>query len=980
MPLDKQTISVNFLQGLSTKADPKQVMPGKFLTLENGVFTELAELKKRGGFDAVTSATATGGTITAGTGVYPYKDELTRTDSNTFYTLDSVNSKNVAKGKKYINSVSKQPISRGANPQTNPCLAYHSTGLECVVWSDGKDGNTYYSVIDRSTGAQLITSQPIVSGASSNTILAARVNAVGQYFIITYREGTALKYKSIDTSSPFTISSAVTIIASQTYYDVGNINNQLFIVYSSGSDLICKTLSSTLALSGATTIATSALRGTVVGDASNNAWFIYQKSDLKIYGKIYNFALTVVILTETLVDNFPSQAAFISAAVNGTTAGIFMSYLDDTADSAVRFATLTSTGTAVESGYILKRLFHISKVIYQNGTYMTLAYYDLFTYDSFTFSYTEGSLEPTFFLIDQSGAVVSKLLPLAAYGLNGISTVTGNGTVLRYTGLPNISLVENYIYDIALSEISSNQPSDASSIGTPAISKSTIIFSDVEPSSLSIANNLQVSGGFISSYDSNIITEQGFHLFPENIDLAVSATGGNLPAGIYELVAVYEWLDAQGNIYRSAPSVAKSATTTGSTSKITMTGSMLYVTSKTGAINPVTIKIYATNANQTTFLLLNISTIYNDTTATFFTAVYDSVSALSSRLLYTTGGEAENISAPATNITTSFKNRMVVVPSESPLTWWYSKQVIPGSPVEFSDLFVSNIDQRGGDITGLAGMDDKLILFKRNSIFYVVGDGPSPAGTNNNFSEAQLVTTDCGCVNQKSIAVMPEGLIFKSDKGLYLLRRDLGVEYIGSDVEAYNAFGVTSAHLLQKYNQVVFTLDSGIALVYDYFVKQWGVFTFIDAVDSCLYGRELTFIKSNGAVYKQNPASTTDNSAFIQLKFKTSWLSFANLQGFQRVYKMLVLGEWQSAHTLNVDLAYDFIDTVTQSTQIPALTSIIPYQYRVFPTAQKCEAIQATVYDTQDSPYGAGMKLSAIAFEVGAKKGTWKVSAARSFG
>jgi hypothetical protein len=56
------------------------------------------------------------------------------------------------------------------------------------------------------------------------------------------------------------------------------------------------------------------------------------------------------------------------------------------------------------------------------------------------------------------------------------------------------------------------------------------------------------------------------------------------------------------------------------------------------------------------------------------------------------------------------------------------------------------------------------------------------------------------------------------------------------------------------------------------------------------------------------------------------------------------------------------------------------YQWRIHLERQKCEAIQITITDSQVPPFSEGMSLSAITLEVGIKKGTRKMSAARSFG
>ena len=81
---------------------------------------------------------------------------------------------------------------------------------------------------------------------------------------------------------------------------------------------------------------------------------------------------------------------------------------------------------------------------------------------------------------------------------------------------------------------------------------------------------------------------------------------------------------------------------------------------------------------------------------------------------------------------------------------------------------------------------------------------------------------------------MPEGLMFKSSKGIYLLSRALELKYIGADVEAYNAFDVTSAQLIPTVYEVRFTLTNGVCLVHDYYVDQWSVYTNIAAVDATM--------------------------------------------------------------------------------------------------------------------------------------------------
>lgn len=397
----------------------------------------------------------------------------------------------------------------------------------------------------------------------------------------------------------------------------------------------------------------------------------------------------------------------------------------------------------------------------------------------------------------------------------------------------------------------------------------------------------------------------------------------------------------------------------------------------------VSLVLYRTQSNGT--LLYRVtsvsSPVLNSRTEDFayISDLISDLNILGNEQLYTTGGEVDNSAPPASSMITTYKNRAILIPDENLLSWWYSKQVIPGSPVEFSESFIENIDSRGGPITAPAAMDDKLVLFKENNIFYVVGEGPTPAGTQNDFTEAQLISTDTGCNNPASIVLTPDGLMFQSPKGIYLLARNMSVVYIGDAVEAYNSSVVTSAELNETLNQVRFTLNTGVALVYDYYFKQWSIFTNIAAVDACIYNGIYHYLTSNGLVNVETAGTYTDNGAFIPMQFTTSWMSFAGLQGFQRLWRFIILGKYVSPHTLNVTVSTDFTTVHDETVTIPIPTAVSLYQYRIHIKPQKCQSMQFTVGDTQTSPFGEGMQISEISLEVGLKVGVNKLSAGRSY-
>lgn len=1005
MALNKQLVPISFSQGIDQRTDPKQVVAGKLSILENGTFNELMEIRKRNGFDPISSTIISGGSISSGTGVYSFQEEILRSTGTTLYGYSPTAGTNISRGGYVTNDVKFESVTTDVTDLCSPQVAYHNAGYKLVTWSKpqlagnpdiGTYFQNYYKIID-------IQDESIVVSGTLSVYGSVKLAAIGNYFIIV---GTVIpnqtlpfttQYQSINVvSSINSISSATTISGSvEAPYDcVVNNGNAYFVGLSDDAspNLIAYYISSSLVVSTPVDVTAATELSSYAGisaDNSNQIWIAFWEDAMtRVQYRIYNSTLTSTVLGRTTVVTGTSTKE-ITLVCSGTSAHLFYDRI--TTNLGIYYSLLQVAGTFSAPVRITNQTAQLaSRAIMYGGVPYVVAHYGLFNADG-----VATSEQPTDFLINQTGAVAAKILPGRAYYRSG-SVPTLYNVTLTLRGLSNlIPTTSSDILEFAtvfifsgaiLSQDSSGDVSQLSESGLGGIGLSKIEF-DTTTTSSSMANNLALSGGYISTYDGSTVVEQGFHLFPEQITMSAGATtppgSGTIPTGNYSATCVFSWIDEKGQIQRSAPAIPTPpiAITLGQQFGISVPP--LTFTSKTTANTPVMIEFYITDTNGTVYYALNSSSgetgninVPNATASTFSFIYYTQIT---DRVLYTTGGVVENIAPPSTKLMTSYKNRLITVPSEEPLTWWYSKQVVPGQPVEFSDLFVNNIDQRGGNVTALGAMDDKIVFFKESSIFYVAGDGPADTGANNTFTEAQLVTSDTGCTENKSVVTTPMGLMYKSAKGIYLLRRDLGVEFIGSDVVDYNSSVITSAQLLAKTNRVVFTLDSGVFLVFDYYVKQWSVYTPLNAVDSCIYKEDLAFIKSDGSVHLQT-TGYTDDDVHVRLKLVTSWLSFAQLQGFQRIYKFLILGEYESPHTLNVSLAYEFDDDNVQTIDIPVTSEVVPYQFRVFPQIQKCETMRITIQDTQSATLGEGYAISALMLEVGAKQGTYKLSASRSYG
>ncbi len=1051
MPLQKNIIPISFEQGIESKSDPKQVIPGKMLELENCLFIKSKQYVKRNGYENLGSSGTTGSACAS------YLDELVTFDGlnvkSLAQSLDSFTSKGQAL------SLEVESLSVIANGYTQSAMdgAFHSYGLKTFVWEDSR-GGVRYSVIDSET-SQVIVNDTVVDASG----VRPKVFTLGNYVIITYYE-TNLRYRAFAVNAPQTLSTeadlASDVNVTDPNYDATVIGARLFFAYNASTmggaikvGYVDSNLNITTAVAEASVAASVCI--TIFGDSYENAWVAFYNGT-KVRAFVFDYSLgSVAVATD--VDTIANirNITGIMTSETSSTVGTATLFYESSATLTYNYfvtkcAVARSTGTLTPGtpAVFMRSVGLGSKAFDYNGTqYVGLAY--------------QSTLQPTYFVVTLAGLIVAKCVAMNAGGLTTKSI------------LPEVSFVDSDTVQIAWGKKNSLEVESGtlfSSVGVVGISLNFLSTNTYLRATA--ANDLHITGGFLSMYDAVSTVEHNFHLFPEAFTNVGALTTGGIQAGTFQYCVVYEWKDNQGNIHQSAPSVAQTVvvpagtaktftanTTSGSvtltsvssltdlfvgqlitgtgipastyitafpsgstitmsnaatatnsgvtistiyTNKNTLTIPTLRVTAKQSPRAPVVIGVYRTQANLETFYRVSSisSPTFNSTTADTVSFV-DTVPDLyltGNELLYTTGGVVENIAAPSCALITNYKNKLVVIPSETKNEYWISKEIIPGVPASFTDLFVKSINAFGGKETAVAQMDEKLIFFKRNCIMYTAGDGPDDTGARDDLDQPQLITTDVGCQNPRSVVIMPQGLMFQSTKGIYLLDRSLNASYIGADVEAYNNLEITSAQLITDTNQVRFTSATGTCLMYDYYFGQWSTFTNHKAVDSCIFENQFTYLDEDGNVWKETPGQYLDGAQPYKIKIRTSWLQFAGLQGFQRIYQMMILGDYKSLHKLICSIAYDFNPNPIQQTYINAGEDLQPlaygvsspygadevyggefplYQYRVDMDRQKCQAIQFILEEVPLPEYGESLSLSGFTTLVGVKQGLYKIPAIR---
>lgn len=920
----------------------------------------------------------------------------------------------------YITINSNNPSVVGAN--TDIAAAY--IAATTLAWDGYVWGNKLFLAYNTTSGGQSVVVTYLTNSAAnlhqsptSTTVFAARTatmvsvtvdstNAINPTVYVSFYDSSSSTgfIAAVDQNlnrimNPVKIIGAITVLNITSAAQNGSckVFAEISNVYSGSSGLATNYISA---------VTVTPLVTTFKSVFSTGAGTITVSSATGLVNGMY-------LVDETTPANIAAGTTF---TISGTTLTLSINTAGNSASSpgdTLTAATVSSAVVIIRSVGLASKAFIINDIIYFLSAYSSL-------------------YQPTYFLINGSTSTSAspKIAAKLAYS-------NGGGYLTK--GLPGVSIDDTtvkipYLFKDLIQAVNKNTdvPTGTQVNGIysqTGINLATYSFGTSGLDTAEIGNDLHLTGGFLSMYDGYLPVEHNFFLWPDLNQGTVtdawawSATGGSIAAqpdgstnaNVYFYQYAYEWTDNQGNAFRSAPSIPIAITTTGNltTGSITLKIATLRLTMKVA--NPVKIVIYRWSiAQQNYYQVTSItSPTLNSTTADSITFVdtLSDATILGNNLIYTTGGVIEDVNAPASDIVTLFDTRLWLVNAEDPNVLWYSKQVIEATPVEMSDLFTVFVPPTTatqgstGPITSLAPLDDKLIIGKRNAFLYINGTGPDNTGANNQYSQPIFITATVGCSNQKSIVLMPQGLMFQSDKGIWLLDRGLNTTYIGKDVEDFTlGANVVSAVNIPETNQVRFNLDSGVTLMYDYFYAQWGTFVGVPAISSCIFEHLHSFINQYGEVYQENPGTYQDGSNPVLINFKTGPIRLGdasgttrvdNIQAYMRVYFFYLIGTYLSPHKLLVSISYDYEASPSQTVIITPDNYSTPYgsglsqspfgqgtpfggpltleNWKVSLERQRCMAFAIEIQEVFDPSFdtapGAGLTLSGLNIVMGFKKG-----------
>ena len=995
MPLQKQKIPVPLFQGIDTKTDDKQLPVGTLQVAENVTFESPGKLIKRNGYNSLTLSTTDATTIaTFGLdklnikSIMPRDKELVSVTSDSLYSFSKTINKWIRRGSVADVQSSSFTVYRGVSAAINSTCLYVQ-GLKIVASTIGN--SVGYSVIDpdnNNTNHEVFLTTGItlpqitVATTDGSFGIHLRLANIGNTIFLFYDNGSNLTYITFNLSDPSLFTAPVNVVSDLNtageIYDVLSVSDGIFVAYKqSGDKLVFFKLIADLSL---TVLQSQPITGiTNINLDSNKAGGV-------IFSIISGTVLRFFVARENMFSNLIGLQTIDtqSPAINHATAiyvnGIYTIYYE-VKDSSTSINYYIKSNTVLSNGTVgTPKVFRRSVGL--AGKAFTINITPEVMYP-FVPSIHVSALQSTIFLLDRDGIVVSTL-----------SSGTSGGFITVNDALPQIGVIDSdtILFSSLFTSLLVTDSGSFSSV--EGIQTSIFSFNLSNPNqSGTLAQTLHIANGVLTMYDGVRALEHGFFVYPENVTYSITTGSGSIAAGQYQYQVVYAWTDNLGQIHRSAPSIAITVTTVAANNTVILTIPTLRLTEKNAII-----EVYRTENLQTIFYKVTSTTfpLLNDTTVdtiTFSDSLADS-DIISHEPIYTTGGVLENIVAPQSSICEVYNNRVWLSGLDDPNKIVFSKIRNEGYPVEFNDGLYRLINPYGGNIMSIKAMDDKLVIFKETAIYYIAGNGPNNLGQLDDFIDATLISSDVGCVNRDSVVIAPDGLFFQSSKGIYLLSRSLQVGYVGAQVEAYNGLTITSAKTVQTKNTVRFGTEEGTTLVYNYFLQKWSTFTNMPSYDAEVIYGSYYYLRTDGSIYNESSAFD-DNGTDISMSITTGWISFAGVQGLQRIYRMLILGSFYSQHRLKVSIAYDYVDAFTDEVIVdpstftdsstfgsyspfgsePTFGALNLYQMRINFTKQKCKSIKVKIEDIS-AVNGQSMSLSNLLFYIGVKQSPGQLGSA----
>lgn len=986
MALQFDKIEFPFAKGLNQKSDARLINGPELARAVNVEFDDTGGLRPRLPYSVLSTSTVMDGASSSLTNcrrIVPNGDELVMFTKDSIYSWSPQTSTWRWKAWHEAVAIDERATFVSAGDQVQ-CDRAELNGTIVYAWVDSSQ--VYCGAVDKTTGAVLVNSYPLTGSLSRPRVVALTTKIL----LFTVTAGGALQVQAIDPASPYAgfISTPTSVNAVNGAYDVEKIPGADTAIIAARltpttSYLIAKV---TAALSVSTSTKARTCDGPIAIACTSNGVSaqIARGNSTNIQGDLVTISTLVDVNTGQALGGGVTTINQITAAFTSATQCIVLWHSNENtnaSDWSAEYNSVTTSGTIGTETRLIRRLGIASRAFVQDGNvYVWMAFAGESSFSGATPSAFRAQLQNTYFLytVRSLGAVGSLVSKATFQNAGGFSSIQGHLPGVASVGTNQFAWcgTERRVIPVGDRTVGQLGYSDRG----PHDIVLTFDSNDARRCAR-LGQTLYITGGEVLQYDGVTTAEASWHLYPHYFG-AIEVGAGNLEDGTYTSKPSWRWDNAKGERDRSAAATAGQVTIAGGPNGIsTVTWTPLHVTRKTsvvaemwrtaknaGADAPfylVTSQDPASSANPNRFML-------NDGGVSSLSTFNDEFSdaTLTTKESHPENGNVlENLAPAGAKLIMASADRLFIGGvSDRPNEVWYSKQRLEDEVASFHEALRIPIPMTGGDMTALAMLGQTPVVFRESAVYALEGTGLNNTGDGYNY-EARLISADVGAINQESVALTPVGLIFKSSKGWQrLAMAQVGaVEYIGAAICDYDSESVYAAHVVESQHQVRIVTSARV-LVWDYLENAWAEWSISDGLHACLWNGTHHVLATNAVRAQQTSHAATDYGIDVEML-----VHFNGIQGFARLRKILVLGEYRSAHTLQIRVG-KYAESVYFDNKIwtPSPTTVGgALQVKHGPSQQQHQAVRVRITSTPTTN-GEQLRLSALSFECGIKPGTFR--------
>ncbi len=1001
-----------FTAGLNQKSDPRALQPPDLSIAVDVEAAEIGGLQTRYPFAAMGTDILGGGTISDPRRIVQNGDELLLFTKSSLYSWNSQISKWVSKGTHLAIKVSEEPVFVATGDQTD-CDRAELSGTVVYAWTDA--GKVYVAARDKTTGSIHLAPTAISGGDTRSRPKLVALSTKILLFMTNVTQAD-LEVLAIDPATVGTsIAATPTVIGNavsthNVYYDACRIigADSAAVVRRDNPTTTYTVMKITAALAETSVAKARTADGPVAISSSPDGTHlqIVRGNGTNVQGDL--------VLVSTLADVYTAQAVgTVGVTINQiavahrsvTDSGVYRAYVfwtdgesesPNAGTSYLVKVNWVSTGNTLGSETTLVRALGVASRAFdhEGRVFVNLVFAGTSTAVTDVAYGQTATLQNTYFLYrDDGGAPFAKASVFVA---GGFIPSTGHlPTVALTSGTTTYSWcgTERRIIPLGGNHrgYSDRGPRDIS----------YTFDSDEARRCVRLGQTLYIAGGEILQYDGVRLTEVGFHYFPYFFSAVEDLVAGSLANGTYFYKVTPRWDNARGEIDRGTTATHAGVTIGSGPGGVTMSEiGPIHVTHKAFSSTDdvrIVIEIWRTLANpgdDAPYYLVTSKDptdttgdncfVFNSTSlgqlADFSDYLVDD-DARERETSHENGGVLENLSPPAATIIAATDTRLFLAGvAGDPDRVWYSKLRNAGEVAAFHDALTAQVPAVGGDITALAFLQETLAVFRETAVYVLPGDGFDNAGGGQNYGPARQISGDIGAVSHEAVAVTDKGLVFKSNKGWYLLNKGWSLEYIGGGVSDYDDEEPLAIDVLEAQHQVRI-LTSERMLVLDTLNSQptgpvWYEWSVDDGIHACMWQGAHAYLTTTGPKTQLTTYTGVDYGWDVE----TAWIKLTDLQGMKRVRWLEILGEHRSSFQLRIRLARDYwsdgVDTYFDDETWTSTPAVVggPMQMRFSPSIQQVQAIKVRLTATLDGgePTGEAAKLTGLSFELGFKRGLFR--------